>query len=275
MQRNKVIGLRLKLKQSSRFYYLWRFIRAAALIVAILWFISYTIQRYYIFHWRELWELLPLFHRGLSLTVVISVISMVFSIGLGLIIALGRLSRFTTLSDLSAVYVHSFRNLPALVVILLFYFGIGTAIRLDRVVIFGLRVREALLWGIIALSFFEAAFIAEIFRGGIRSIHREQTEAARSLGMTYLQAMRYVILPQAFRNIIPPLTGELIALVKQSALLMVIGVEELTLVVRQLISGRGIALEAFTFLALYYLMLTVPLSMFSQYLERRLAVDRG
>ena len=256
----------------------------AALLFLLLWFIYSSVERYYPFHWSEVFKSLHLFNKGLQLTLEISLVSMIMAISLGMIVALGRLAPWTALSDLAAVYVHSLRNLPALVVILLFYFGLGSAFRLERVHIFGTpleqiyilgtRLDPGLLWGTLALAILESAFIAEIFRAGIQSIHREQMEAARSLGMTYFMAMRYVILPQAFRNIIPPLTGELIALVKESSLLSVLAIPELTLTARQVGYSRFITFEALTVLAVYYLSLTIPLSLLSHYLERRFGLDR-
>lgn len=236
------------------------------------------------FQWGRALDFLPFFNRALGLTFQIALVGMVLAIALGVVIALGRLSRWTAISDLAGVYVHTMRNLPALVVILLFYFGFGTIFRLEQVEIFGerleniylfgMRLEPGLLWGVLALAILESAFIAEIFRAGIQSIHREQMESARSLGLTYFQAMRYVILPQAFRNIIPPLTGELIALVKESSLLSVLGISELTLTARQIGVSRFITFEAFAILAVYYLMLTVPLSVLAHLLERRFAIDR-
>ncbi len=265
--------------------YGWRFFSATALLVLILWLVYISLEQTYIFHWNQALRSLHNYNQGLKITLSISLISMFVSLGLGIIIAMGRLSRWTIVRDLSGVFVHSLRNLPFIVVVLLFYFGLRQAFPIDRlfspwrrVEIWGVPIFDGrFIWGVLALSIFEASFIAEIFRGGIQAIHKEQGEAARSLGMSYFQSMRYVILPQAFRVIIPPLTNELVALVKESSLLFIISLEELTQTARlQYSTGRPFVFEYYTILAAYYLMLTIPLSILSHFLERRLAVgDRN
>ena len=260
-------------------------VSATALLVLILWLVYISLEQTYIFHWNQALRSLHNYNQGLKITLSISLISMFVSLGLGIIIAMGRLSRWTIVRDLSGVFVHSLRNLPFIVVVLLFYFGLRQAFPIDRlfspwrrVEIWGVPIFDGrFIWGVLALSIFEASFIAEIFRGGIQAIHKEQGEAARSLGMSYFQSMRYVILPQAFRVIIPPLTNELVALVKESSLLFIISLEELTQTARlQYSTGRPFVFEYYTILAVYYLMLTIPLSILSHFLERRLAVgDRN
>jgi polar amino acid transport system permease protein len=126
------------------------------------------------------------------------------------------------------------------------------------------------LWfGVMALAIFTGAYTAEIVRAGIQSVHRGQMEAARSLGMTYPQAMRKVILPQAFRRILPPLAGQFISLVKDSSLLGVISIRELTKASREVVSSSLQPFEIWIVCAILYLVLTFTLSMFVQHLERK------
>jgi polar amino acid transport system permease protein len=261
--------------------YGWRFISATILLAVILWLVYINLEKTYIFHWSQALNSLHNYNEGLKVTLTISLISMFVSMVLGIIIAIGRLSRWTIVRDLSGAFVNSLRNLPFIVVILLFYFGLRQAVPIANlfapwraVEVWGIPFfDERFIWGVLALSIFESSFIAEIFRGGIQAIHKEQMESARSLGMTYFQSMRYVILPQAFRVIIPPLTNELVALVKESSLLFIISLEELTQTAKlQYSTGRPYVFEYYTILAVYYLMLTIPLSILSHFLERRLAV---
>ncbi|OGF57740.1 MAG: hypothetical protein A2Z21_00880 [Candidatus Fraserbacteria bacterium RBG_16_55_9] len=213
------------------------------------------------------------FNKGLVLTLQVSAVAMILGAALGLLVALARLSPLFFLRDMGTLYVHSLRNIPFLVFILFMYFGVAPAFQSGAAVdLFGWHIDGRLFWGILALSLFEASFISEIFRAGIQSIHPTQMEAARSLGMNYFRAMRYVVLPQAFRVVIPPLTGELIALVKESALLMVISLPELTLTARQQGSQLPFQFEFYTILAAYYLAITLPLAGLSYLLERKFKI---
>ncbi|MEE9249862.1 MAG: amino acid ABC transporter permease [Alphaproteobacteria bacterium] len=244
------------------------------LLVLMLWFLHFQLSKSYSFHWLIAFNFIPYFNEGLLLTIKASLIAGVVGTVLGLFIALARLSPFTQVRDLGTLYVHTFRNVPFYVFVLIVYFGIGRAIDARPLVeALGGIVDERLFWGVVALAVFDAAFISEIFRAGILSVHATQKEAARSMGMSATQAMRYVILPQAFRNVIPALTGELIALVKETALLFVISLQELTLVARELAAHEGNTFEFYTILAVYYLMLTLPLAGASHLLEKKLALN--
>ncbi|MBW2219098.1 MAG: amino acid ABC transporter permease, partial [Deltaproteobacteria bacterium] len=126
------------------------------------------------------------------------------------------------------------------------------------------------LWfGVAALACFSGAYVAEIVRAGIQSIHRGQDEASRSLGMTYIQSMVHVILPQALRRIIPPLAGQFISLIKDSSLLGIIAIRELTKATREIVTTSLQPFELFFVCALLYLVLTFSFSMLLQYIERR------
>ncbi len=196
---------------------------------------------------------------------------------LGFMVALGRLSRWAVIRDLAGTYVHGFRSLPFLVIALLFYFGLGQATKLPNIYLFGQEYTATFIWGVLALGMYEASYLGEIFRAGIQAVHKTQTEAAQSLGMNYFKTMRYVVLPQALKVIIPPFTSTLVALVKESALLSIIGVQELTFAAEQLIIPirRQYYFEFYTILACYYLAIVVPLSLLSMWLEKRLGVSRA
>jgi len=133
----------------------------------------------------------------------------------------------------------------------------------------GLGVMPPLWYGVLALAIFTGAYVAEIVRAGIQSVHRGQMEAARSLGLNYSQAMRRIILPQAFRRILPPLAGQFISLVKDSSLLGVIAVRELTKATREVVSSSLQPFELWILCAVLYLVLTFTLSLLIQQLERR------
>ncbi len=244
------------------------------LLAVMLAFLHFQLSKSYSFHWLFALKFIPDFNEGLLLTIKASLIAGLVGTVLGLVIALARLSPIILLRDLGTLYVHTFRNVPFYVFVLVVYFGFGRAIDVRPLVdaMDGI-VDERLFWGVVALAVFEAAFISEIFRAGILSVHQTQKEAARSMGMNAPQAMRYVILPQAFRNVIPALTGELIALVKESSLLFVISLHELTLIARELAAHEGNTFEFYTILAVYYLMITLPLAGLSHLLEKRLALN--
>ena len=179
-------------------------------------------------------------------TLKLTVLSILFGLVIGSIAGLGRVSKNKLFFGISTTYVEIIRGTPLLVQILIVYFGLP-AIGIN------LQPEPA---GIIALSVCSGAYIAEIVRVGIESVPKGLMEAARSLGMSYLQSMRYVILPQAFRNVLPALCNEFIALLKDSSLLSVISIVELTRVGRQIVNTT---FNAWTpFLAVSYTHLTLP-----------------
>ncbi len=197
--------------------------------------------------------------QGLIMTLKISAISIVFSLLLGTIFAVLRISRVKPLEWFSLVYVEFFRNTPLLVQIFFWYFG-ATSLLPDVVNNWLYQRDFEFAAGVIALSFYTSAFIAEEIRSGIRSIPKEQMEAARASGFSFLQAMRYVILPQAFRIIIPPLISQSLNLTKNSSLAMTIGVAEMTYMARQVESYTFKGFEAFTACTIVYLFLSLAIS---------------
>jgi len=198
--------------------------------------------------------------KGLLMTLQISVISLFFAILIGLVAALMRISSNPFNRNFSLLYVEMIRGTPLLVQIFIVYFFLGTVFDLER-----------FTSGVIALSIFCGAYIAEILRSGIQSIPPGQMEAARSLGMSYPKAMIYVILPQAFKRTLPPMAGQLINLIKDSSLVSVISITDLTKAGREVVSGSFATFEVWFTVAALYLLLTSTLSWGVQRIEKRLA----
>ncbi|WP_191601124.1 amino acid ABC transporter permease [Marinomonas algicola] len=209
----------------------------------------------------ENWNIGPL-TWGLIMTLKLSVVSLVFAVVIGLFTGLARISSNPVLRYLSITYIELIRGTPLLVQIFIFYFFIGTVFELDRFTA-----------GVAALAVFTGAYIAEIVRAGIQSIGPGQMEAARSLGMNYVQAMVNVILPQAFKRTLPPMAGQFINLIKDSSLVSVISITDLTKAGREVVSSTFAPFEVWFAVALMYLVLTGALSWAIQRLEKRLSAS--
>ena len=200
---------------------------------------------------------------GFSETIQVSLLSMFFAMALGLLVAFPALSSSPILRGINRLYVEVMRSIPVLVLLLWVYYGMPTL----------LDVSLNHFWaGVIALTIAESAFMAEVFRGGIQAINRGQHEAAESLGLTYWQKMRLVILPQAFRQILPPLGNQFVYILKMSSLVSVIGLSDLTRRANELVVNEYLPLEIYTFLVLEYLVLILVVSQAVRWLEKRLAI---
>ncbi len=218
----------------------------------------------YQWDWPLVWKYRGLFVDGLVGTIMVSMSAMVVSLVIGTFAGLGRLSRKPVPNQLAKLYVEYVRGTPLLVQILIAYFAFAPLIRLD----------SKLAIGAMVLAFFSGAYVAEIVRGGIESIDRGQIEAARALGLGHRATMRHVVLPQAMRQIIPPLTGQFVSLIKDSSLLYLIGFYELTKAANEANAPTGKYWECYLPLALLYLALTLPLSRLAEHLERRVNPTR-
>ncbi len=207
------------------------------------------------------WRLGPLMF-GLWTTLWLSAISSLFALFLGLLTGLARVSSNFTLRGLAIIYVECIRGTPLLVQIFIAYFFLGTVFDLSRNVC-----------GIGALALFAGAYVAEIVRAGIQAIPKGQSEAARSLGMNVFQTMWDVILPQAFKKILPPLSGQFISLIKDSSLVSVIAITDLTKSGREIITSTFATFEVWIVVAAMYLLVTSVLSQVVFYMERRFAVS--
>ena len=205
---------------------------------------------------------------GLWITLKVSVMATIFGVLIGVIGGLMRISSNPALKWTIIAYVEVIRGSPLMVQILIWYFVLGTVIN-NLLAEFGLGRIPAFWYGVASLACFAGAYVSEIVRAGIQSIHRGQTEAARSLGMTYAQSMRYIILPQALRRILPPLAGQFISLIKDSSLLGMIAIRELTKAAREAVTASLQPFELYMLCAVLYLVLTFTLSMALQYMERR------
>jgi polar amino acid transport system permease protein len=199
---------------------------------------------------------------GLWTTIWISAVASIFGMIIGLVTGLCRVSNNPTLRGLSVTYIELIRGTPLLVQIFIFYFFLGTVLDISRIVA-----------GISALAIFAGAYVAEIIRAGIQSIPKGQMEAARSLGMNVPQAMVYIILPQAFKRTLPPLAGQFISLIKDSSLVSIIAITDLTKSGREVITSTFATFEIWFVVAFLYLMLTSVLSQVIAWVERRLAVS--
>ena len=201
--------------------------------------------------------------KGLWVTLKIAFWCIGLALFVGLVTALLRMSRSIAGSALATTYLELVRNTPLLVQLYLFYFVLSPILGIDR------------FWtGVLCLTLHEASFVAEIIRAGINSVDRGQWEASDSIGLTRVDVYRYVVLPQAVPLMLPPLTGQIINLIKHSAIVSVIAVSDLTTEGRNLIADTFMSFEVWFTVAGIYLVITVSLSVFVSYLEHRVKVDR-
>ena len=201
---------------------------------------------------------------GLYYTVLLSFTAILISVAIGLLIALPGLSRKRGMRSINRVYVELVRAVPILVLILWVYYG------LPQIADISISVFWA---GVIALALSDSAFQAEIFRAGIQSVNRGQYEAAHSISLNYTDTMRFVILPQAIRRILPALGNQLVYMLKMSSLVSVIGMQELTRKANELVVTEYRPLEIYTILVLEYLVLILIVSAGVRWLETRMQAD--
>ena len=224
------------------------------------WWVYSNRGKFLTIDWDIIAKSIPLLAEGIVVTLQVSAIAAVLGLLLGVICGLGALSRSRPVRWIVTAYVDFIRGTPLLIQIFLVFFALPMV---------GIRFDE--FWaGVIALSLNAAAFVAEVVRGGVGSIEKGQTEAAKAIGMRHSQILVFILLPQAYRQMVPPLTNELISLVKNSSLLSVISVYELTRAGQAIISVHFVPFEIYTLLALYYYALIKALSWLSTQLERRL-----
>ena len=196
---------------------------------------------------------------GLGVTLKISAVSLVLAFLIGLLTAVLRLSDLVMGRIIARSYLELVRNTPLLIQIFFIYFVLGPVLGLDRFPA-----------AVLALSLFEGAYASEIFRSGILAVEQGQIEAAASLGLNRYQIFRLIILPQAIRTILPPLTSQAISLVKDSALVSTIAIYDLTMQAQALISETFLTFEIWFTVDILYLVITVTLSFFVAFLENRL-----
>lgn len=203
---------------------------------------------------------LPLLGIGALVTIEITAVSVFIGTCIGLIVGIAELSRYGWIRIPAKVYVDFIRGTPLLVQIFIIYFALP--------MVLGTRI-EPFVAAVAACSINSGAYVAEIFRAGIQSIDKGQMEAGRSLGMSWTQTMRYIVIPQAFRRTIPQLGNEFIAMLKDSSLVSVIGFEELTRKGQLIIASTYGSLEIWTAVAMIYLIMTLSITRFVAWLEKK------
>ncbi|GAB6037409.1 amino acid ABC transporter permease [Fundidesulfovibrio butyratiphilus] len=214
----------------------------------------------YAWDWSVVWTYRELYWSGLVTTLGVSSGAIALGLALGVAGGLARMSENLWLSEAAGLYVWLFRGTPLLTQIYIFYFCLAVAVNVD----------SPLLTGMAALAVFAGAYITEMVRAGIESVDIGQWEAARSTGLGHAQALRLVVFPQAMRRIIPPVTGQFVSLIKDSSLLSVIAVRELTKSAEMVNAATYKTFEAYLPLAGFYLLLTYPLSILTSRLEQRI-----
>ncbi len=273
-----------------------------AVLIAFFGYIWLSIEGTLNYKWR--WELIPsyivgwhtgreeyfanLLLQGLVATVRISIYSGILALILGTILGIARCSANLTIRMLARTYLEFLRNVPPVVVVFIFFFFLSQqlidALNLERwargiarqednhiwTFFFGeMRRFPSLVSGVIVLALFESAFVGEIVRAGIQSIPKGQREAARSIGMSRLQELRYVVLPQAMKKVVPPLANQFISLIKDSSILSLISVQELTYKTVELVASSRMIFEAWITTAAFYFVVCFGLSRIFARLEKR------
>lgn len=206
-------------------------------------------------------ENFPTFMEGFYHTVIASVLGLIGSFLIGTVIAVFRIAPFKPFNWIGAAYVEIFRNIPLLLIVYGFFLGLPA---------FGI-VLNGFISGTLGLTVYTAAFIAEAIRAGILAVPQGQMEAARSSGLTYIQTMRHIVLPQAIKIVIPPLSNQFLNLIKNSSILGVVAGLDLMYFGDQVDSDTLATFDTYIFVGLFYLVLTLPVSYVSRRLERRMA----
>jgi len=215
---------------------------------------------------------------GVGVTLMVTVTSFVLVLFVGLVGGLGRLSKNPIISGIASVYVEIVRGIPLLVQLLFWYFAFPSVIQSFGKSIhyepFENYLANPVGMAILGLTFCYGAYMSEIYRAGIQSIAKGQMEAARSLGMSYFQAMRYVIIPQAVRVILPPVGNEFISLLKDSSLVSVVAVADMTRRGREFMAANFIPIETWMMVALLYLVLTLLSARIVTWIEKSTRIER-
>ena len=250
---------------SSRLDPWWWLVAAVAAIIILL----------LVFKSDPYLDILLFVRDGLAVTVLLTLGSIVFIIMVGLVGGLGRLSKNRAIYLVSTLYVEIVRGRPLLVQLIWWYFAAPVVIqatgRLLHVSALAEYRSNAIFLAILGLVVCYGAYMSEIFRAGIQSVHKGQMEAARSLGMSYMQAMRYVVLPQAIKVVLPPVGNEFIMLLKDSSLVSVVAVADLTRRGREFMATHFNPIEVWTLIALLYLIMTLFSARLIAWLEKRRA----
>ena len=237
------------------------FALALALVIAVI--VGALLALPYTWNWKSVWNYRRLYLDGWLATLGICAIALPLSCVLGLVFAFARRASFLPLQYFSRIYVELTRGAPLLVQIYLYFYVFANVV----------DVRNRYVVGPLILAAFSGAYISEIIRAGIEAIGRSQLESARAIGLTTRQTYRFVIFPQAIRQILPALAGQFVSLVKDSSLLSIIAVKELATAASNVNSNTFAPFESYLPLAVGYLVITIPISLWTQSLEQRAKFD--
>jgi len=272
-----------------------------AVLVGFVAYVVLTIEGRLNYTWR--WHLIPdyilryredrqewfanLLLQGLIATVRISIYASILALILGTVLGIARTAENLTVRMVARTYLELLRNIPPVVIVFIFFFFLSQqlidALNLNRwsreiargdnahiwEFFFGdMRRFPALISGVIVLALFESAFVGEIVRAGIQSVPKGQREAARSIGMTGFQELRYIVLPQALKKVVPPMANQFITLIKDSSIISLISVQELTFKTVELVASTRLIFEAWITTALFYFIICFSLSMLFRRLEK-------
>jgi polar amino acid transport system permease protein len=271
-------------------------------LTGVVTYVGFRIEGALNYNWR--WDLIPdyivryredrnewfanLLLQGLFATIRISIYASVLALIFGTLLGIARCSENLTVRLLARTYLELLRNIPPVVIIFIFFFFLSQQLidalnlnawsrgiaRSDAAPVweffFGdMRRFPSLISGVIVLAMFEAAFVGEIVRAGIQSVPKGQREAARAIGMSGLQEMRYVVMPQAMHKVIPPMANQFISLIKDSSIISLISVQELTYKTVELVASTRLIFEAWITTAAFYFILCFGLSMLFRWFENR------
>jgi polar amino acid transport system permease protein len=224
------------------------------------------------------WRIILYVRAGIWTTMSLTGISFLLVLLVGLLVALARISKSKALVGISTVYVEVIRGIPLMVQLIFWYFafpavvqGLGHSLNIQSFIEFK---TDAISMAILGLTICYSAYMSEVYRAGIQSISKGQMEAARSLGMNYFQAMRYVILPQAIRVIMPPVGNEFITLLKDSSLVSVVAVADMTRRGREFMAANFIPIQTWIMIALLYLVMTLLAGRVVAWMERRFKMEK-
>ncbi len=243
-------GVAIPSKKDRGLFTAWRFAFTGAILTVIS-LVTFRPDPY--------WNILKFLPDGILITFQVTILSILLALVIGLFTGLGRLSRNPVLNGIASIYVEVVRGIPLLVQLFYIYFALGRIVNVPPITS-----------AVIAMAVCYGAYMGEIFRAGIDSIHKGQREAARSLGMTSSQAMGYVILPQAIKTILPPIGNEFVALLKDSSLVSILAVSDLLRRGREYAAQSFAYFETYTMVALVYLIITLFLSKIISIMEDRI-----
>ncbi|HSW58714.1 MAG TPA: amino acid ABC transporter permease [Dehalococcoidales bacterium] len=246
----------------------WWLVAAVAIIIVLL----ITLQP------DPYWHILRFVRDGLAMTLLLTIISFIFTLLVGIIGGLGRIAKNPVIYFISTIYVEVIRGIPLLVQLIWWYFAAPVAIRTFGEWIGFAPLAEyrsnAFVLAVVGLVICYGAYMSEIFRAGIQSIAKGQVEAARSQGMTYMQAMRYVVLPQAFRVVLPPVGNEFIMLIKDTSLVSAVAMADLTRRGREYMAANFNPIETWTMVALLYLIMTLFFTRILVWFEKKKGYEK-